>query len=85
MQSDEDPKPRSRAQRENNSANSSVVDVFKVAVCLPSSAEDVGRAKVEVSLMSMPLPVWAAVRYRETIERCRRLARDEFVRRAGGC
>ena len=85
MQSDEDPKPRSRAQRENNSANSSVVDVFKVAVCLPSSADDVGRAKEEVSLMSMPIPVWAAARVREAIERSRRMARDEFVRRAGRC
>ena len=85
MQSDPDPYPLSRAQRAKTSENSSVTDVFKVAVCLPSSADDVGRAKEEVSLMSMPIPVWAAVRCRETIERSRRMARDEFVRRAGRC
>ena len=84
-QSEPDPYPLSRANREKSSATSSDTEVFKVAVCLPSSADDVGRAKEEVSLMSMPVPVWAAVKVRESIERSRRMARDEFVRRAGGC
>ena len=84
-QSDPEPYPRSRANLEKSSATSSDTDVFKVAVCLPGRAGEVGRAKEQDKLMSMPIPVWAAVKVRESIERSRRMARDEFVRRAGGC
>lgn len=83
-QSDEDAYPRALAKRSNSSRTSSVTLVLRTAVCLPTSAELVGRLRRE-STMSAPIhpatKAWAEEAVALMLERVRRALMLEYLQR----
>lgn len=82
-QSDSEEKPRSFQNRVKSSFSPSDTADLSDAVRLPPNGSEVAREKLDA--LKMPLPVWAALRVTEAIERSRKMARAELIQWAGRC